>query len=607
MTDRPPRPRFALKIGIIGHRPDDLPKDSHQSIQDAISEALSVVIEEAAKAHGRHAQWFSAEPPLISMISALAEGSDRLAAHAALALKIPLFSCLPFEKTEYENDFKSTASLEEFHDLLARSCSLLELSGSRANRIAMDRAYELVGLTTVIQADLMVAVWDGGLSRGRGGTRDMIAATTRLGTPLIHIDPSGTQPTLVKWRGLNSFPLSIDDVGDLPAAALRTGLANVIEELVKPPGDLEEQQSMTRFLDETGPFKFRRLEWDLMLSLLGARGLRSRQSSSSEPAALGLALAYQLAPFSYVQKTTKMIQAFGWADAIGTHYSHMFRSAVVFNFWMAALTVASAATSTLVAPRGHLTLITAEVALILFVVINTVYGRWQRWHQRWFEGRELAERLRVALPFWAVGIWPRTFTGPEPTWGGWYARALMREQQMSEGKLDRTRLASYRAALIRLLRAQLEYHQATERSMHLLNGRLEKVSALMLVCSLVPAMVYIAAHDIPTVASMATFISTNLLNRPSANWEGYLTVCSVAFPAFATAGYGIRVIGDFEGTAERSQRSTEALNWLINALEQDDEDLTVMRARTYAAADVMLGEVSSWRLAAESRALAIPG
>jgi hypothetical protein len=82
---------------------------------------------------------------------------------------------------------------------------------------------------------------------------------------------------------------------------------------------------------------------------------------------------------------------------------------------------------------------------------------------------------------------------------------------------------------------------------------------------------------------------------------------TAGLPALATATYGIRVIGDFEGIARRSQRTHAVLSRLIASIERDPLDLELLRARARAAADAMLGDVSSWRLAAESRPLAIPG
>ena len=77
--------------------------------------------------------------------------------------------------------------------------------------------------------------------------------------------------------------------------------------------------------------------------------------------------------------------------------------------------------------HGKLPFVIPEIVLIFLVLINTASGRRRRWHQRWLEARELAERLRVALPLWTLGERPTTlFFGQEPTWTGWYARAVVR-------------------------------------------------------------------------------------------------------------------------------------------------------------------------------------
>jgi hypothetical protein len=86
-----------------------------------------------------------------------------------------------------------------------------------------------------------------------------------------------------------------------------------------------------------------------------------------------------------------------------------------------------------------------------------------------------------------------------------------------------------------------------------------------------------------------------------------LTALGAGLPALATASYGIRVIGDFEGIAHRSERTREALTQLIGAIKHDPLTLDRLRSRARGAAEAMLGDVSTWRIAAESRSLNIPG
>ena len=45
-----------------------------------------------------------------------------------------------------------------------------------------------VGLTVLSQADILLAVWDGKLPRGRGGTAEMVAEAARAGGAVIKTD-----------------------------------------------------------------------------------------------------------------------------------------------------------------------------------------------------------------------------------------------------------------------------------------------------------------------------------------------------------------------------------------------------------------------------------
>ena len=84
------------------------------------------------------------------------------------------------------------------------------------------------------------------------------------------------------------------------------------------------------------------------------------------------------------------------------------------------------------------------------------------------------------------------------------------------------------------------------------------------------------------------------------------TALSASLPALASAIYAIRGIGDFGGGARRSERTRAALQVLRKEVVRDADDLRSLRVLARAAAEAMLGDVASWRLATESRALDIP-
>jgi hypothetical protein len=289
------------------------------------------------------------------------------------------------------------------------------------------------------------------------------------------------------------------------------------------------------------------------------------------------------------------------ADSIAVYFAQIFRSAFVMNFLFAALAVTAAAAGASAMTMGAVewwqrAAVKAEIILIIFVVMNTVFGHRSHWHHRWVEAREVAERLRVALPLWTLGLRPASFPGEEPTWTGWYARALVRTQGMRAGDLSNRALDDERVGLLRLLAEQCDYNQAKAGRMHWV----ELALAYAGICLLGATVAVIIDHLVDGPLVQYT-LGRILPARAATIW------LNTALPALATASYGIRVIGDFDGIFQRAKRTHRQLDQLITAIMQDPPDFTLMRARARSAADAMLGDVASWRLSAESRGLAIPG
>jgi hypothetical protein len=241
-----------------------------------------------------------------------------------------------------------------------------------------------------------------------------------------------------------------------------------------------------------------------------------------------------------------------------------------------------------------------EIGLIVSVVATVIIGHVSRWHHRWVEAREVAERLRAALPLWTLGLRPAFFPGEEPTWTGWYARAVVRMQGLRTGSLAGSDLSAERTVLLDVLTGQCEYNHANTRRMRRLNLGLEVVGLCLLTLTLAVAVDHLFGSPV-VHCTLARLL-------PQWMWGDALPVwLSAALPALATATYGIRVIGDFEGAHRRAERTHHALDQLIGAIKQDPADFALLRARARSAGDAMLGDVSSWRLSAESRGLAIPG
>jgi hypothetical protein len=540
---------------------------------------------------------------MLSLVTALAEGADTIAANAALASGYGVEAVLPFEPDNYAQDFKDEA-LNDFERLYKAARSQLVLPATRdlpprEDDPAAKKAYEAAGLTVIGNCDIVLTVWDGGESGGQGGTTEMLVTAASLGIPIIHIDAKATNPTLVTWSGLDKFPLQAEKLNALPARPFDEALPHVMDELVRPPDEQAELEGLRRHFEE------RFFRWNLCLAYPLLRTLlfvRPVSRSELHPDSLDKLSCRFLELLRHAigkdPSRDGLLKAYAWADAIGLYFAQVFRSAFVMNFFVAALAVAAALTSLLTPARWPAGV---EIGLISFVVLNTFVGRHCGWHNRWVESREVAERLRVAAMLWVLGIRPRVFAGEEPAWTGWYARAFVRVEPLRSCCFDHAEVDNARAATINILRDQCEYHAGSARRMKSLERRLEWIGFLLFVLTVA------VAFDHWAFDGAHLHCVFHILFHDA--WPSHEVgiALSAVLPALATATYGIRVIGDFEGIAKRSERTHQSLKDHIAALRQDPPDLDVLRRRARTAGEAMLGDLSSWRLAAESRGLAIPG
>jgi hypothetical protein len=163
---------FRLRIGVTGHRTiADRP-----AIERQVDEVLSRL--------SRSFRASSRTPVLFEVVSPLGEGADRIVAERALRIASSILEVpLPLRQPDYERDFSNDESRREFRELLARA--------DRVVAASIDErpvSYERVGEYIVETCDVLVAIWDGGPSRGTGGTTDVLELARRRAMPVFAID-----------------------------------------------------------------------------------------------------------------------------------------------------------------------------------------------------------------------------------------------------------------------------------------------------------------------------------------------------------------------------------------------------------------------------------
>jgi hypothetical protein len=184
-----------LRIGVSGHRvPPKLPEESEAPLRALVDRTLAAIAATARKAN---------TASTLIIVSSLAEGSDRIVAAAGLAAGFALQAVLPFEKAEYERDFETPMSRSEFEELLGRACDVFELDGAADER---PRAYEAAGLFMLANIDVLVAIWDGGVAAGIGGTAQIVERAIADGIAVVWIQPSHPNAMQISWPGSGAAP-----------------------------------------------------------------------------------------------------------------------------------------------------------------------------------------------------------------------------------------------------------------------------------------------------------------------------------------------------------------------------------------------------------------
>lgn len=183
--------RRRVRVGVTGHRLNQLPEAGHPAVKAAIDEGLAGISSAAREAGHGYSK--------LALVSALAEGADRIAAHAALSRRWRLISPLPFKQKRYEEDFPDPASVQEFRALYRRAVHRHEIDGEalQADGEGGAAPYAAVGKAIVAESDLLLAVWNGQPPKGPGGTAEVCARALEKGAPVLWIDADGHGPKLI--------------------------------------------------------------------------------------------------------------------------------------------------------------------------------------------------------------------------------------------------------------------------------------------------------------------------------------------------------------------------------------------------------------------------
>jgi hypothetical protein len=583
----------ALRIGITGTRhisPEQLLRITEQitvflrNIKDEVTRIA--VSPEAQSVYG------DAPQTRLVSLSPLAEGSDRLLAKVALEQGFTLICPLPFARSEYEKDFQSEESKNEFRTLLSRAePSVLELDGDRGE--AQDSSYEAVGRYVVRNCDILVAIWDGKPAKGLGGTADIVRFAVNHGPPVwwIHSDNETDPAWLIDGQDFRKPARRL--------AEYRMALRSYLTRLLVPPAAVDSYA--TTLFERVA--LFRRSDTRPFLLYRGSSTKADRwiwRAHGWLIQTMGGIVPDSLAPS---QEPTDKVAKFWFshyhpADAWAGQYAKRYRSAYVWIFVLATIAVIFASIALVVpsAPSIKLTITGMEFVALALIAAMVFANERHQWHRMFLEYRLLAELCRkqqmLALFGWSLqgpSVTEKSiaFQGgaiPEKgNWLGWLFGTLQRAAPLPQGKFDSIRTGQSRDEVLRdLIEDQLTYHQTRAIQGQRASERLGKLGEwfFIVVLALVAIKLFAVASHAPHDLILALGLAAAIL------------------PALSAGFVGIRSYTELPILADQSRRmqiEMEAAKGRIERIEVGQPLASqILGLEIFGVATLMLLDIQGW-------------
>ncbi len=647
----PPAPVGRLSLGITGHREKNPLFDANRARIDTVLAEIFASIDAALAVE-------PTAPAATRLHSLLADGTDQLAASAALARGWELVAPLPFGHDLYiainagsENlaDARSlidggnaedaptqaraeairgmtrAAHLFELADcdkimtslFLAKLAAPSDLGKTQDYLVRASERVALAGRVMIQQSDIIIGVWDGASHSAVGGTGHTIAAALELGAAVVWIDAHSPE----NWTILRA-PESLAALPRGLTEGRAQSLAALVRAALRPPsgglraGSAVLDREAWHARSSRWWTAYRRIE-----ALFGGDGrpLRSliqRYETPDEIATgsgagmLNAARALPGADTTFPAKIEQdVLRRFAWSDGISAHLSDSYRDGMIANFILSVCAIlVGIAYQPLSTSSAKWVFASIELVLLCAILVITGLGGKRRWHGRWFETRRVAEYFRHAPILLLLGVarapgrWPK---GSDTSWPEFYARAGLRGPGLPRVKIT---TAYLRAALANLIDPhvveQRDYHTAKAARLAKVHHNLDTLSTRLFQLAVVSVSLYLALKG----AATAHLVPHEWPNKASYAF----TFMGVAFPTLGGAISGIRYFGDFERFAAISEVTAEKLELvharlsLLLATPECALDYAHAAELAHAMDDIVVSEIENWQAVFGGKHITVP-
>ena len=427
--------RLPLVIGVTGHR--DLRDQDVAKIERQVAAVIAGLRRDYLGDDG--------ETPII-VLSALAEGADRLAARVAIAHGARLIAPLPMPLDEYRRDFEpglKAGNMAEFDALFAQAIAapVMPLHGTSVEVLRNDQdkrneQYRALGIFITQHCHVLLALWDGNeKDMSPGGTAEVVTFKRR-GIPLgvsgsarVSLDASEVGPVIdivtprVKETS-STDQVSVRPWGKAVISRFRGGIARRVWRHVAEFGahlgrrDVEDERA------RLSPEDRRELEtWESFEALIDLTRQFNRDAAALSKKPDGPSRMAQSVDYLFSDPEGGMVDGvdakthamglaplwcrlYATADTLALEQQSQFKWdwKLLFGFGFIAFFCFAMFTHAGYVNKIFLGTYLATFVVLLIVYLRAVLGQHQ---ERYLDYRALAEALRVAVYWKLLGIGAR--------------------------------------------------------------------------------------------------------------------------------------------------------------------------------------------------------
>lgn len=626
------KPNLVLRVAALGNRDLPDPGSTHlrerlEMIFAALEDSLAALapcnraLGDPPKGPLAITDYYSSEPPVLRLVSGLADGADQLAADVfwsrpQACVQRELAAIFPFDTATYRNK-SPVANTRLFDNLLGHCRHVIELDGCwwpdpappdphEFAKRCRARAYRAQSAVLLRQCDLLISIADPTKPGRAGGARETLHHALALNIPVLFLPTTANAMRFIRsMESLEAGP------NEPPNDAAMDELRSLVADIVANPQVARRGPALGKgtAVRDLSPYEAKLLSEYFSEQAYGdtLRGRIWRMFEShfkrERPAKKDLSRE----PFQQYRKR---------ASELNSHYAGQYRGAFFLNYVLAVLAVALAVFSSSILtggggqPRGDgrlwwvLLLDLLKLGVLGAIVFNTRAAMGGGWNDKAIDFRYLAERLRTLFYLPPLAH----LRPPSPTVGqyasrvlrqsviDWMFQAFLRQAPLDQAIVGRSQTtpirpdvrAGVKAISAHWLGAQAEYHQINANRMTRMDDDLRELGGRL-------NLVVVGVVAIEVVLLIGAILNGPLSAASSVALEGLgllFTLLAALLPTAVASLNGVRSQSECERLADRSRMMKSVLQ---DSLKGDAEKLD---ARMEKEARTPATDQGSWILEA---------